>query len=188
MRKSGTGACSSRGRPHNRAWPRVLAAPGLALIALAVAGGAAARDPNKPTPSSFPVPRWVSLKFGQVNARSGPGDDYPTVWVYNSKGLPVQVVEETREWRKVCDPDGQSAWIHRRTTDGARTVFRAKPQGLPLVSDPRPDARVRAYLSPRSIAGLEKCEGGWCRVKADGVQGWAPESELWGTGDSPHCR
>ncbi len=134
------------------------------------------------------MPRWVSLKFGQVNARSGPGDDYPTVWVYNSKGLPVQVVEETREWRKICDPDGQSAWVHRRTIDGARTVFRAKPVALPLATDPDAKAAVRAYLAPRSIAALDTCEGGWCRVKANGIKAWAPEMELWGTGDSPRCR
>jgi SH3-like domain-containing protein len=160
----------------------------LALGALVLSGTAVARDPNKPTPSGFPVPRWVSLKFNQVNARSGPGDDYPTVWVYGTKGLPVQVVEETREWRKVCDPDGQSAWVHRRTIDGARTVFRAKAQDLALAADPKADARIRAYLGARSVAALGKCEGGWCQVKADGIKGWAPETELWGTGDAPRCR
>jgi len=184
VRETGTGACSSRRPAHNR---RGLAL-GLACATLALAGAALARDPAKPTPSGFPVPRWVSLKFNQVNARSGPGDDYPTVWVYGSKGLPVQVVEETREWRKVCDPDGQSAWVHRRTIDGARTVFRAKDQDLALASDPKPGARVRAYLGARSVAALDKCEGGWCQVKADGIKGWAPESELWGAGDSPRCR
>ena len=184
MRDWEPGACTSRRRAHNRrAW-----ALGVACGALALAGAALARDPDKPTPSGFPVPRWVSLKFGQVNARSGPGDDYPAVWVYNSKGLPVQVVEETREWRKICDPDGQSAWVHRRTIDGARTVFRAKPVALPLATDPNAKAAVRAYLAPRSIAALDRCEGGWCRVKANGIKAWAPETELWGTGDSPRCR
>jgi SH3-like domain-containing protein len=184
-RETGPGACSSRREGHNR---RAAWALSLACAALTLAGAALARDPHKPTPSGFPVPRWVSLKFGQVNARSGPGDDYPTAWVYNSKGLPVQVVEETREWRKICDPDGQSAWVHRRTTDGVRTVFNQRPQALPLTADPNAKANVRAYLAPRSIAALDTCDGGWCRVKASGIKGWAPETELWGTGDAPRCR
>jgi SH3-like domain-containing protein len=169
---------------RRNAWALGLAAAGVLLAS----GAAAARDPDKPTPSGFPVPRWVSLKFGQVNARSGPGDDYPALWVYDAKRLPVQVVEETREWRKICDPDGQSAWVHRRTTDGTRTVYRAKAQPLPLLADPDPRSGVRAYLAPRTVADLDKCAGGWCRVSAGGVHAWAPEAELWGVGEAPRCR
>jgi SH3-like domain-containing protein len=160
----------------------------LAVGLLALAGVAFARDVGKPTPSGFPVPRWVSLKFGEVNARSGPGDDYPATWVYNAKGLPVQVVEETREWRKICDPDGQSAWVHRRTVDGTKTVFRAKAQALPLEDKPDPRSPVRAFLAPRAVAELDKCDGAWCEVSAGGVKGWAPAVELWGVGDAPRCR
>jgi SH3-like domain-containing protein len=182
------GGCSSADRGFKRAGIPGLGILGLALLALAAAGAASARDPDKPTPSGFPVPRWVSLKFGQVNARSGPGDDYPTVWTYGAKGLPVQVVEETREWRKICDPDGQSAWVHRRTVDGAHTVFRAKAQALALEDKPDGRAAVRAYLAPHAVADLDKCAGAWCEVKAGGVRGWAPAAELWGVGDAPRCR
>ncbi|MBS0294926.1 MAG: hypothetical protein JSR45_01355 [Proteobacteria bacterium] len=154
---------------------------------LAVAGTAFARD-DRPTPSGLPVPRWVSLKFGAVNARKGPGDDYPTVWTYDARRLPVQVVAETKEWRKICDPDGQSAWVHRRTTDGARTVFRAAATPLPLLARPEAKAPVRAYLSPRAVAELDKCDKGWCRIHVENVRAWAPERELWGTGDAPRCR
>ncbi len=159
----------------------------LGLLALASAP-ALARDRDRPTPSGLPVPRWVSLKFGTVNARSGPGDDYPTVWVYSAKHLPVQIVAETREWRKVCDSDGQSAWVHRRTVDGVRTVFRAAPGPLPLTDDPRPGSRVRAYLAPRAVADLDRCEGGWCRVKVEGLKAWAPARDLFGVDEAPRCR
>jgi SH3-like domain-containing protein len=161
---------------------------GVSILALGIASAALARDPERPTPSGFPVPRWLSLKFGKINARSGPGDDYPTVWVYDTKRLPVQVVEETREWRKICDPDGQSAWVHRRTLDGARTVVRVKPQALALTDKPDSHSPVRAYLAPQSMADLDHCADGWCRVSAGGIKGWAREGELWGVGDAPHCR
>jgi SH3-like domain-containing protein len=54
------------------------------LKALAVVGAlwaVPALAADRPTPSGLPVPRWVTLKFGQVNARAGPGDDYKLLWV-----------------------------------------------------------------------------------------------------------
>ena len=89
---------------------------------------------DKTTPSGLPVPRYVSLKFAEVNARAGPGDDSRLLWVYRAKGLPVQVVAETDEWRRICDPEGGLAWVHKRTTDGRRTVMRLAAGPLPLHS------------------------------------------------------
>ncbi|MBX7248384.1 MAG: hypothetical protein K1X35_04955 [Caulobacteraceae bacterium] len=146
------------------------------------------RAGDRPTPSRLPVPRWVSLKFNEVNARSGPGDDYPAVWTYRAKGLPVQVVAETREWRKVCDPDGGSAWIHRRTTIGVRTVFHRGAQLLPLRTAPKDSARVKALLAVRGIARLDRCEKGWCRIEVGRDKGWARAASLWGLADRRVCR
>jgi SH3-like domain-containing protein len=51
------------------------------------------------------IPRWAALKFGEVNARAGPGEDTRVVFVYRARGLPVQILAETREWKRVCDSD-----------------------------------------------------------------------------------
>jgi SH3-like domain-containing protein len=162
---------------------------GVALLAPQASSAADAwRAGDRPTPSRLPVPRWVSLKFNEVNARSGPGDDYPAVWTYRAKGLPVQVIEETREWRKVCDPDGGSAWIHRRTTIGVRTVFHRGAQLLPLRSGPKDNAHVNALLAVRGIARLDKCEKGWCLVEVGHDKGWARASSLWGLAANRVCR
>jgi SH3-like domain-containing protein len=114
----------------------------LTVIAMAAPAWAAPRQ----TPSGLPVPRYVTLKFDKVNARAGPGDDYPARWVYRVPDLPVQVVAETAEWRKVCDPEGQSAWVHKRTTDGRRSVI----QGQFVVPHGRHPARQGAG-QPRQV-------------------------------------
>ncbi|WP_334160706.1 SH3 domain-containing protein [Phenylobacterium sp.] len=156
------------------------------LAALTVGGPVAAAD--RPTPSGLPVPRWVTLKFDKVNARKGPGDDHRLLWVYRARGLPVQVVAETAEWRRVCDPDGGLAWVHKRTTDGRRALMNVKPQPVALRRKPKPTSRVSAYLNSRALAALVRCDKGWCRVRADGASGWAPEGELWGAASRPQCR
>jgi SH3-like domain-containing protein len=171
-----------RGRP-------VLGA--VVAAALGLAGGlagAARAAPERPTPSGLPVPRYVSLKFDKVNARSGPGDDHRLLWVYRVRGLPVQVLAETAEWRRVCDPDGALAWVHKRTTDGRRTTINMGGAPAPLRRRPKPASRVVAYLKPKAMAALVRCEDGWCKVRADDVTAWAPEGELWGTADAPQCR
>lgn len=159
----------------------------IAMIGLApLLLGAAPAD--KTTPSGLPVPRYVSLKFADVNARAGPGDDTRLLWVYRVKGLPVQVVAETDEWRRICDPEGGLAWVHKRTTDGRRTVMRLAATPLPLRGAAKPTAHVNAYLQSRALADLDRCEKGWCRIKAGDRSGWVPAGEVWGTAEAAQCR
>src|SRR3954471_17893516 len=107
-------------------------------VGLGLAGQAQAAV-DRSTPSGMAVPRYVSLKFDKVNARAGPGDDHRLLWVYRVRGLPVQVVAETAEWRRVCAPDGELAWVHKRTTDGRRAAMNTTAGPVPLRRHPRQD-------------------------------------------------
>ena len=155
-------------------------------VCLAFAGPAAAAE--RQTPSGYPVPRYVTLKFGKVNARAGPGDDHRLLWVYRTRGLPVQVVAETSEWRRVCDPEGGLAWVHKRVTDGRRAVINLANRPAPMLTRPKTGAEPAAFLGVRALASLDRCQKGWCKVKADGASGWVREGTLWGTAESPQCR
>ena len=148
----------------------------------------AAAPAGRPTPSGLPVPRYVSLKFGEVNARAGPGDDYRLLWTYRARGLPLQVIAETAEWRRVCDPEGQVAWVHQRTTDNRRTVMRTESEPLTLRNKPDERGRAVAALAGRSLAGLDLCRKDWCRIAAGRTRGWIPAASVWGVADSPQCR
>ena len=166
---------------------RALAFTALALaVSVAACGPASAAD--RQTPSGYPVPRYVTLKFGKVNARAGPGDDHRLLWVYRTRGLPLQVVAETSEWRRVCDPEGGLAWVHKRVTDGRRAVLNTTDRPAPLLRKPKPGAEPAAFLNVRAMASLVRCQKGWCKVKADGATGWSPEGALWGTSEALQCR
>jgi SH3-like domain-containing protein len=158
----------------------------LFLTLLAACHGKA-DDKERVTPSGLPVPRYVSLKFDPVNARAGPSDDHRLLWVYHARGLPVQVIAETVEWRRICDPDGQVSWVHKRTTDGRRTVMQAGQGAIPLRAKPRDDGAVVAYLAPRAVADFDKCQKDWCRVRIGQADGWAPAGAFWGVTEAPQC-
>ncbi len=176
---NGQGEASAHMR---RAWTLVK------LTAALILAGPAALAADRPTPSGLPVPRYVILKFDEVNARSGPGDDHRLLWVYRARGLPVQVVAENTEWRRICDPEHGMAWVHRRTVDGRRNVMLVQPEPLALHRSPKTDSHVVAMLRPRAIASLVRCDDkGWCKLRVDNISAWAPAQSLWGTDDKPQC-
>jgi SH3-like domain-containing protein len=162
----------------------VLAAAGLGALLAGCGDGEEARCRTR---SGFPVPRFVALKSGEVNARNGPGEDQKILWVWRVRNMPLEVVAESRDWRKVRGPDGQAAWVKKQLVDGSRTVMRAKGGDLPLLAEPKAGARPVAFLRAGAVATQEKNAHGWSQVRAGGVKGWAPEGELWGAGPEPSC-
>jgi SH3-like domain-containing protein len=140
------------------------------------------------TPSGYCVPRYLSLKRGEVFGRKGPGKDYPALFVYHARGLPVQVVDETTDWRRICDPEGGAVWVASAMVDGQRTVMATAAGPVALRDAPAETAGASAYLRPRAVADLGRCKGDWCEVSADGAQGWLKTSEVWGLAPQAQCR
>ena len=138
----------------------------LALIAISAGVAAApALAQSCDTPSGFAVPRFVTL-------------DHPIRWMYVRRGLPVEVIAETPDWRRVRDPGGEVVWMHRRLLSGRRAV--AAREIVTLHARPDESAATIAEIEPGAFLWLERCRGGWCRLEADGRRGWAPARAFWG--------
>lgn len=142
---------------------------------------------DRETPSHQPVPRWLTLKSSVVRARMGPGTDYRILWEYHAKGLPVQVVAETREWRKVCDPEGSVVWLHRSVVSPRRSAFNPSTGEIPIYAGRSATSATRARLSPRSIVSLDDCQDGWCHVGGRKVHGWVQASAVFGGQATVQC-
>lgn len=160
---------------------------GAVLTGAVLAGAGQAMPDGRPTPSGQPVPRWLSLKSNEVRARFGPGLDYRILWEYRVPGLPVQVVAETTEWRKICDPEGGVAWVHRSVVSSRRSVFNASDAEIPIRSGPSETAAMRARLTPRSVVAMEDCEEGWCEVRVRRMRGFVRQRDVFGGQDRALC-
>ena len=138
------------------------------------------------TPSGQPVPRFVSLKFNNINGRAGPDRSYPVRWVYKRKGLPVRVVAETEEWRRIEDPDGSISWVHKRMLDGRRTGIVRPQRDTRVGLHDRPDSttRVTAWVADGVIGEILDERPGWRHIRAGRFRGWIPAAELWGSDNS----
>lgn len=140
---------------------------------------AAADGARLDTPSGLPVPRFVSLRYGETNCRAGPSFAYPVSIRFMRAGTPVLIVAETRDhWRKVRDSDGAECWAHQTTLAARDHVLVL--QETPLRAAPSETAPPKARLAAGLLAEFESRKDGWARVKAAGVAGWVDVDALWG--------
>jgi SH3-like domain-containing protein len=145
------------------------------LILAAVLASAADAD------TGLPLPRFVSLRFDEVNMRTGPGRRYPVEWVYRRRGLPVEIIAEFDTWRRVRDWQGIDGWMHSSTLSGERhMVVTGSVRTLREKDDPNSPALARAEVGV--IGRLLDCpeETAWCQVEIDGFRGWFRRGEFWG--------
>lgn len=129
---------------------------------------------------ALPLPRFASLRADKVYLRAGPGQSYPVDWVYTRKGMPVEIIAEYDQWRKIRDVDGTEGWVHRVMLSGMRTVLIAG--ALPHTAYGRPSSNGHAVFraEPGVQGKLLNCDSGWCHIEVQGLRGWMPIGDLWG--------
>ena len=140
---------------------------------------AAPRDPNKGPVTNLPIPRYVSLKGGEGNARRGPSLSHRIDWVFRHPGMPLRVVAEFGHWRRVEDQDGAGGWVHYSLLSGVRTAI-VMTDMAELRTRGDQNATVIARAEAGAIVRLHECNQDWCRVSGGGEKGWVPKTSLWG--------
>src|SRR5262249_57431387 len=68
-------------------------------------------------------PYWASIASGQALTHTGPGKNYPNVWLYQRRDLPVRVVKKYDTWRLIQDPDGAQGWMLVTLLSDRRTAI-----------------------------------------------------------------
>jgi SH3-like domain-containing protein len=164
---------------------RTLAALVLAAgpVVSPLAGPARAAEALTEGPSGYPLPRFVSLSASEVNVRMGPSTRHKVKWIFRKEGLPVEVIQEFGNWRRVRDAEGEEGWIHGSLLSGRRTALVAPwsdGEPVPLRAEPSATARPVAYLEPFVLAEVDDCDGSWCMVSVERWRGAVPQRLLWG--------
>jgi SH3-like domain-containing protein len=133
--------------------------------------------------SGLPLPRFVSLKADKVNVRRGPASEHQVAWVFQRRGLPVEIVAEFENWRRIRDNDGEEGWVYQSMLAGKRTALVApwrKDDSIPMYKSRSPDGGLVARVDSGVVADIESCTGTWCEIDAGGYQGWIDQAMLWG--------
>ncbi len=146
---------------------------GVALALLMSFAAPAAAQEKQP-------PYWASIASGEAMARTGPGRNYPGVWLYKRRDLPVRVVKTYPQWRMIEDPDGTRGWMLVTLLSDRRTAIVRPGQPRPIHERADPSSRV-AYLAEHGVVGrIEQCANGWCRIAIGQREGHIRTSDIWG--------
>ncbi|WP_305289299.1 SH3 domain-containing protein [Paracoccus wurundjeri] len=129
--------------------------------------------------TNLPLPRYVSLKGSEGNARRGPSLSHRIDWVFRHAGMPLRVVAEFGHWRRVEDKDGAGGWIHYALLSGVRTAVVVQDMAE-LRARPNPDSDVVARAESGAIVKLGECNPDWCSISGGGERGWVPKTDIWG--------
>lgn len=145
----------------------------------AVTKPAVVRDPNRGAVTNLPLPRFVSLKGREGNARRGPGLTHRIDWVFTRAGMPLKITAEFEHWRRVEDAEGVGGWVHYSLLSGVRSALVAVDMAE-FRAQPSNDAEVR-FMAERNVVGwVDECLPDWCHLTIEGGDGWVRKVSLWG--------
>ena len=118
-----------------------------AFLILAVSAPAAAQEKQPPY--------WASIASGQAMTRTGPGKNYPGIWLYQRRDLPIRVIKKYENWRLIRDPDGAQGWMLVTLLSDRRTAMVKPGEPRPVRSGPDDNAKVR-YRAEAGVQAREK--------------------------------
>lgn len=150
----------------------------LSLVFTGIGEGVLAEKKRGPV-TKLPLPRFVSMKAAEGNVRRGPSLTHRVDWVFKHENMPLKIVAEYGHWRRVQDAEGQGGWMHYSLLSGARYVT-VQEKKIRLYLTPNDAAATQAYAERGALLRLGSCVEEYCEISAQGADGWAKKSTLWG--------
>jgi SH3-like domain-containing protein len=148
----------------------------LAVLVLTALAGVTAAQAQK----QRETPYWASISAGKALMRTGPGKNYPAVWLYQRADLPIKVLEVYPSWRKVQDPDGTTGWMLVNLLSDTRTAIVRGTEPRPLHERADAGSPIRYRAEPGVVGRISECARNWCRLDVAGRAGFIQTEQLWG--------
>jgi SH3-like domain-containing protein len=146
-----------------------------ALLIVTVAAPAAAQEKQPPY--------WASIASGQAMTHTGPGRNYPNVWLYQRRDLPVRVIKKYDNWRLIEDPDGAQGWMLVTMLSDRRTAIVKPGEARAIRVGPNDSAKVQYNAEHGVVGRISKCGEGWCRIEIGNRRGYVRTSDIWGVSE-----
>ena len=123
--------------------------------------------------------KFFSTKFNEVNIRNGPGINYFIIGKHLKKGLPLLVVGEFDNWKRIVNFLGVEGWV-------ANSQISKKRYGITIVKEseiksfPKKNSKVLMILGEKINFPIQKCSNDWCKIKYNNKTGWIEKKNFWG--------
>ena len=126
------------------------------------------------------IPRFVSLKSNDVNARVGPSINYPIKLKYVFRNLPLEIIDEFDVWRKSKDHEGNIGWVHKSLIKGDRFILVNQNTNKNVNLYNIPNGKIIGIIKKNNILDLNLCIIDWCKVTQNNFSGWLLKKNIWG--------
>jgi SH3-like domain-containing protein len=131
----------------------------------------------------FPVEahHFVSLRTAQVNLRIGPGKEYPIVWVFMAQNVPMMLLAEFGQWRKLQFVDNSEGWVHQNLVSNKNTAIVTKDHAVMYKYSA--ESVPIAKLEKNVIVNVLKRQDDFIKIEVNGMKGWIKKKYTWGVND-----
>ena len=127
------------------------------------------------------IPRYVSIKSDNANIRVGPSKNYPINIKYIIKNLPIKIIDEYNDWRKVEDFENNFGWIHKSLIKGERHGIIKPNETESIIIYNSSDGIPIGEINRGNIVKLKNCKIDWCYIIFERYKGWIKKKYIWGT-------
>ncbi len=122
--------------------------------------------------------RFLMLKNDKVNVRYGPGFKYPIKFIYKKRFLPVKVIDNKENFRRIIDHKDNSGWIHVSQLKKVNSLIVS--EDTILFSKASKFSKPLAKLEKGKLLIVKKCQENWCKVSDENYLGWINTNNAWG--------
>lgn len=131
------------------------------------------------------IPRYGNLKRAITNVRSGPGTQYPILWVFKRKSWPVEITARYQSWYRIRDMEGEEGWVYASMVSNSRTVVVQNPAGETTTMYRKKDgSKSMLRFQNGVVLNLKSCDFVMCKTTYRNYKGWVAKQHLAMAGTS----
>ena len=120
-----------------------------------------------------------TLRNNKVNLRQGPSFDYPIKIFYKKKYLPVLVLDNSDNFRKIKDHENNTGWIHVSQLSRKKAALVEFNQ-IVMFKNSTIFSKPLVVLEKGRLCLILKCSEEWCKIKTGKYSGWVKKENLRG--------
>ncbi len=122
---------------------------------------------------------FLTLKYNRVKVRQGPSFEYPVKFIYKKKYLPIKIIDNKDNFRKITDLKNNNGWIHVSQLSKKKSAINIHNLSI-IFKKPNIYSQPMAKLEKGKIVIVKKCKEDWCKIITIDYKGWIFKNYLWG--------
>ena len=126
------------------------------------------------------IPYFASLRYHKTFVRSGPGRNYPVLFVYNQEHLPLEIINKLDDWLQIRDWTGDQGWILRTQARSRQRYGIVVLEEISMYQRNDKTSRKIARLAYEIVGKITQCGLQWCEIDVGEKKGWIRRAGLWG--------